>query len=117
MKFSARYDKFIELCRGKIPEIQVQGLNECPKINPIITPTPRDWFVDSFDWYVALKLIRGKVYGPFYRIDGDFFWPTIGNMYDVYSETKCFFGLEKPEKLDDGRLLFNIREDTSSDLN
>lgn len=68
-----KYIKFIELCRLTIPPIQAQGLEENPKINPRIIPEPRDWFMESFDWYVGLKLIRGEICGPFYRIDGVFF--------------------------------------------
>ncbi|MBI5181013.1 MAG: hypothetical protein HZA05_06385 [Nitrospirae bacterium] len=115
MKFTERYEKFINLCRNKIPEIQVRGLEKNPKINPTITPTPRDWFIDSFDWYVGLKLIRGETYGPFYRVDGEYFWPTIGNLYDIYSETKCFFGLEAPKNISEVELLYNIMKSTKRD--
>jgi len=115
MKFIERYEEFIKLCRGKIPEIQIKGLEDNPIINPTITPTPRDWFIDSFDWYVGLKLIRGKTYGPFYRVDGDYFWPTIGNLYNVYSESKCFFGLKPPKNIHDVERLYKIMNNTKRD--
>lgn len=115
MKFIERYEEFIKLCRDKIPEIQVKGLEDNPRIDPTIIPTPRDWFVDSFDWYVSLKLIRGERYGPFYRVDGDYFWPTIGNLYDVYSESKCFFGFTPPKNINDVERLYKIMENTKRD--
>lgn len=116
MKFTEKYNKFISLLKGNIPDIQLEGLENNPRINPTIDPTPRDWFIDSFDWHVGLKLLRGKKYGPFYRIDGDYFWPTIGNCYDIYSESKCFFGIEKPEKHKDAEDLYNLQSDTARDF-
>ncbi len=116
MKFSEKYNQFIALLKGNIPDIQLEGLENNPNINQTIIPTPRDWFIDSFDWYVGLKLIRGEVYGPFYRIDGDCFWPTIGNNYDIYSESKCFFGLEKPKTYKDAERLYKLQPDTSKDF-
>ena len=113
MTFIEQYKKFLNLCCEKIPKIQLDGLRDNPSINPTIIPTPRDWFIDSFDWYVGLKLIRGKIYGPFYRVDGDFFWPTIGNYYDVYSEEKCFFGLEAPKNNKDAERLYKMRPSTT----
>jgi hypothetical protein len=116
MKFTERYDTFINLCCGKIPDIQLHGLEENPKMNPTIIPEPRDWFLDSFDWYVGLKLLRGKIYGPFYRVEGDYFWPTIGNLYDVYSESQCFFGMERPTGIAHAQSLYNLRPDTPKDF-
>jgi len=112
MNFIDRYKEFIKKCKGIIPKIQLKGLEESPAINPTITPTPRDWFIETFDWYVGLKLIRGETYGPFYRVDGDFFWPTIGNYYDIYSEEKCFFGLEAPKDNNDVERLYKIQPAT-----
>ncbi len=115
MKFTERYEKFIKLCQGKMPPVQVQGLEKNPKINPTIIPEPRDWFIESFDWIVGLKLLRGETYGPFYRVDGDYFWPTIGNLYDKYSETACFFGMQKPKDIDEVKSLYNIMKSTKTD--
>ena len=115
MKFSEKYNQFISQLKDIIPETQLEGLENNPKINPTIIPTPRDWFIDSFDWYVGLKLIRGAKYGPFYRIDGNYFWPTIGNYYDIYSESKCFFGLEKPETQKDAERLYKLHPTTPKD--
>ena len=113
MKFVEKYNQFIKHLKGKIPDVQLLGLEENPRINPRIDPNPRDWFIDSFDWYVGLKLLKGEKYGPFYRVDGDYFWPTIGNLVDEYSESKCFYGLEKPTSTSDVQRLYNLKQETS----
>lgn len=110
MKFIQQYQEFIEKCAGKIPEIQI--LNELemnPQINKPIKPRPRQWFIDSFDWLIGLKLVYGISYGPFYRVDGDAFWPEIGNESDEYSEKKCFYGLEKPRDVKHARSLYDLQ--------
>ncbi|RZB33604.1 MAG: hypothetical protein SRB2_03870 [Desulfobacteraceae bacterium Eth-SRB2] len=112
MNFVETYTQFIKHLKGKIPDIQLKGLQEKPRINPKIDPNPRDWFIDSFEWYVGVKLLRGRKYGPFYRIDGDYFWPTIGNLVDEYSESKCFFGLEKPTTYQDAERLYKLQLST-----
>lgn len=116
MKFSEKFDDFINRLDRIIPKAQLGKIESNPIINPTIIPTPRDWFIDSFDWYIGLKLIRGGKYGPFYRIDGDYFWPTIGNYYDIYSESKCFFGIEKPEKHQDAERLYKLQPTTPKDF-
>ncbi len=109
-KFIKRYQEFIEKCAGKIPKIQIlHELEMNPQINRPITPTPRKWFIDSFDWVIGLKLVCSASYGPFYRVDGDSFWPVIGNESDVHSEKKCFFGLEKPKDVDDAQNLYDLQ--------
>jgi len=115
MKFIDRYQELVTKCSSKIPNVQIlHELEMCPRINAPITPTPREWFVASFDWYVGLKLICGASYGPFYRVDGNTFWPQIGNNHDVYSEKKCFFGLERPKDVEEAKRLYNMKEDTDT---
>ncbi len=119
-KFTDTYDDFIKICKGEksetklpiIPAIQIWELEYLPKINPKLESPPREWFLDAFDWMVAVQLIGGGTYGPFYRVDGDYFWPQIGNIYEEYSERKCFFGLERPINIDDVLKKYNIREET-----
>ena len=110
MKFVEQYQDFLKKCAGKIPEIQIlHELEINPLLNKPITPTPTKWFIDSFDWIIGLKLVCGASYGPFYRVDGDTFWPVIGNESDEYSEKKCFFGLEKPRDVDHAKSLYDLQ--------
>jgi hypothetical protein len=115
MKYIERYKDFLDKCKGKIPEIQfVQELELNPKIDLPISPPPRKWFVESFDWIIGMRLLCGGDYGPFYRIDGDIFWPMIGNQSDEYSENKCFFGLEKPKDTAHAERLYKFQSTTET---
>jgi hypothetical protein len=113
MTYIERYQDFLEKCEGKIPAIQyIQELKKNPKIDLPISPPPRKWFVESFDWIIGMRLLCGGKYGPFYRADGDIFYPMIGNNSDEYSECKCFFGLEKPKNVDHAKKLYNLQPET-----
>ena len=115
VKFTTRYNKCVQICRDLVPKEHISKLEYDPLINPPLKPLPRDWFVNSYTWYVGLKLIQGKRYGPFYRVDGDSFWPRIGNMENVYSQEKCFLGLERPIDVKDVERLYNIIPTTSTE--
>jgi len=60
MKFTDKYNLFIELCRGKnnstelLPNNQIDGLENNPILNQPLIPTPRDWFINTFEWYVGI---------------------------------------------------------------
>ena len=120
--FSQRYAKFIDICKGVysdkelIPYEQIFELEYNPRINPNLQPPPREWLIESFDWFVALRLIPGNNYGPFCRVDGNYFWPEIGNIYGLYTEKKCFYGLKMPINADDVERLYKPKKETLSDF-
>jgi hypothetical protein len=113
MKYIQRYQEFLNKCEGKIPEVQfIHELELNPKIDLPISPRPRKWFLEAFDWIIGIRLLCGGNYGPFYRIDGDNFWPMIGNQSDEYSESNCFFGLERPKDVSHAKQLYNFQPKT-----
>lgn len=118
--FASQYSRFLDLCRGsdisgtpRVPMPQVEGeLTRTPRLNPPLIPPAHDWFYQSFDWYVGLRLVAGARYGPFYKVDGEHFWPTIGTPTELYSETDCFFGLERPASPQEAEQLYQIKGET-----
>jgi len=116
--FADRFAELVKILRnGKlIPEIQIRELELNPVFNPELTIEPTGWWKYSFEWYVAIPLIDQGEYGPFYRVDGDHFWPHIGVPGDESSEKKCFFGLEKPKDQEDAKTKYNLRQDTPRDF-
>jgi hypothetical protein len=73
------------------------------------------WWRKSFDWYIVIEIIPGFSYGPFYRIDGDLFWPKIGIPGQDYSENKCFFQLKKPNGLEDAKEMYAPKAEWNDD--
>lgn len=116
MKFMQRFEELIGILkRGSIsiiPVVQIDELEHNPIFNPTLSIEPQDWWIESFDWYVAVEIISGGRYGPFYRIDGEHFWPQIGKPSNRFSEKKCFFGLEKPINDKDAKKKYKLQKDT-----
>lgn len=92
------------------PKPQCEHIKHFPNFNPALFPTPQDWWKTSYDWFIAIDLIPGVKYGPFYILQGDWFWPQIGTSEIIDSEKKCFFGLEKPESVEDAKKKYNLSE-------
>jgi len=113
-EFAQGFNKLMDLLEKEIgfPKPQCDHIKHYPDFNPPLEPHPQDWWRDSFDWYIAIDLIPCVEYGPFYILQGDWFWPQIGNPRIIDSEKKCFFGLEKPEHIKDAREKYNPREST-----
>lgn len=112
--FTKGFDGLINLLEEKIglPKPQCDHIKYYPDFNPPLDPQPQDWWRNAFDWYIAVDLIPGVEYGPFYILHDDWFWPQIGNPRVIDSEKKCFFGLEKPKTIKDAREKYNLREST-----
>ena len=113
-KFIDRFKEFIDLLRAEkiIPEVQIEELERNPVFNPGLSTEPQDWWKESFDWYVAVPAIANGLYGPFYRIDGEHFWPQIGIPDQRYSEKMCFPGLKKPMNQEEAQKLYNLKSET-----
>jgi hypothetical protein len=97
-----------------IPSVQLQQIKESGIIFPPLNPPPREWWEKSFECYFALDLLPCHEYGPFYRI-GDSkgkpkFWPRMGIPSEEFSESKCFYGLKKPEDTDKVEELYAPKE-------
>ena len=119
-KFVDRFSKLIKLLeKGKgnpiIPKPQITELEYHPTFNPTLNITPRDWWINSFEWFVAIEIVQDGSYGPFYRIGEEHFYPQIGNASEPYSERHCFYGLEKPRDKKHAKELYNIQDDTPMD--
>lgn len=93
-----------------IPFIQLEDLKKGIFINPELSPPPHEWLIKSFEWYFVLELLPEFTYGPFYRIDGNVFWPQIGIPNDIQSEKKCFYCLEKPKNIADAKRLYDLKD-------
>ncbi len=111
-----RIDKLFEILREKnlIPRIQLRKMQEAGIMSPPLNPPPQEWWVKSFECYFILDLLPCHKYGPFYRI-GDSkgdpnFWPQIGIPSDEFSESKCFYGLEKPRDVTEAKRLYAPKE-------
>ncbi len=107
-----RFEELIDILKRDsiIPKVQVDALEHRPVFDPILSIEPRIWWKDSFDWYVAIEIISGERYGPFYRTDGKDFLLQIGEQSDEFSEKKCFFGLEKPKNYEMRRKSIKCRK-------
>jgi hypothetical protein len=115
-------ERFVELMslletRIRLPKPQCDHIKHYPDINPPLEPQPQDWWRNAFDWYIAVELIPFVEYGPIYALHGNWFWPQIGNPRIVDSEKKCFFGLEKPNNIEDAKTKYNLHESTLKNLN
>ncbi len=102
--------KILEYC---IPAFQLKNLKNGVLRDPRLTITPQEWFVNSYEWFFALEILPGLEYGPFYRVDGDEFWPEIGNPDDIYSERKCFYGFRKPENIKRAKELLALKDENT----
>lgn len=111
--FLDKYRRFLDLVGECIPSVQVKELELHPDLSPPLMPPPLSWWINSFEWYVAVPLIVGGNYGPFYRIDGEHFWPQIGDPQVSNSEAKCFYGLEKPRDRVHAEKLYGLKPETS----
>jgi len=98
--FNKADELFNQILVGRIPTSQLDHLKRGVLLNPELTITPQKWFVDSYEWFFPLEILPGGEYGPFYRVDGEEFWPQIGSPDDTYSENKCFFGFRKPDNIE-----------------
>jgi hypothetical protein len=92
-----------------IPKIQLQQIRRGVVRNPPLSPCPQQWWKVSFEWYIILHLLPGFEYGPFYRIDDSWFWPQIGIQADESSEKKCFYGLKRPENVEEAIRLYELK--------
>lgn len=114
-KFIERFGDLISTLKNEdsplIPKVQIEELEYYPIFNPELTVSPRDWWKHSFDWFVVIPVIPGGEYGPFYRIGGPHFWPTIGNSNEVYSENQCFYGLKKPKNKQEAKDLYKLQNE------
>ncbi len=109
-KASKLLDEVLKRC---IPAFQLDNLKNGILLNPRLSVAPQQWFVDSFEWFFALDLLPGERYGPFYRVDGDEFWPQIGNPDDTFSENKCFYGFRKPSNVKEAKEWFGPKADNA----
>jgi hypothetical protein len=108
-EFTEKFNKLMGLLEKLgFPKPQCEHIKHFPDINPALFPTPLDWWKTSYDWFIAIELIPGAEYGPFYILHGDWFWPQIGTAEIVDSEKKCFFGLQKPESVKDAQEKYNL---------
>ncbi|MFH1386770.1 MAG: hypothetical protein ABIH50_03790 [bacterium] len=113
-EFVERFKKLLNLLKN-IPASQLREIELNPQFNPRLDPQPSDIFATCFDWYLALPLIPGGSYGPFYRVDGDHFWPQDSDGANPFSEKKYFFGLEEPKNQKDAQEKYNMRKETPKD--
>ncbi len=97
--FNKALELFNEILRGRIPISQLDQLKNGVLLNPELSISPQKWFVESYGWFFPLEILPGVEYGPFYRVNGDEFWPQIGSPDDTYSENKCFYGFRKPPNI------------------
>jgi hypothetical protein len=108
-EFKDRFTKLMGLIEViGLPKPQLEHIKHHPNFNPPLFPQPQDWWKKSFDWFIAVELMPGVEYGPFYILHGDWFWPQIGTPEVIDSEKNCFFGLEKPDNVDDAKTRYNL---------
>ena len=107
--FTFRFTELIRLLKEiGCPKPQLEFIKHDPVFNPLLAPKPQDWWKASFDWFIAIELIPGNRYGPFYVMHGEWFWPQIGEPEILYSEKKCFLGLEKVKTKDEAKKKYNL---------
>jgi hypothetical protein len=92
-----------------IPEIQLHQIKEGVVLNPSLSITPQNWWVESFDWFFALDILPAFNYGPFFHVYDHKFWPQIGTPADIFSEKNCFYGLQKPKDINEAEQLYDLR--------
>ena len=110
IKASELFNKILDGC---IPKFQLNQLKNGVLLNPKLSVTPQQWFVDSYEWFFPLEILPGEEYGPFYRVDGEEFWPQIGSPDHIYSENKCFYGFRKPENVNEVKELFGPKSENT----
>jgi hypothetical protein len=111
--FNKASELFNEILKGCIPVFQLENLKNGVLLNPKLSIAPQQWFVDSFEWFFPLEILPELKYGPFYRVDGDEFWPQVGSPDDIYSENKCFYGFQKPENVEKVKELFGPKSENT----
>ena len=120
-KHARRFHELICLLKGRfnqskslIPEPQLYQIEHNPSLNPRLVPKPKKFFFESFDgWFIVLDLIPGGKYGPFYRVDGDHFWPRHSDGNNPRSEAKYFYGLKKPKTQKEAKEMYAPQATTS----
>ncbi len=117
-EFAERFTELMTLLENqlRLPKPQCEHIKHYPDFNPPLDPPPQDWWINAFDWYIAVDLIPGVEYGPFYILHGDWFWPQIGNPRIIDSEKKCFFGLERPDNVGDAINKYSPHETTRENM-
>jgi hypothetical protein len=108
-EFATKYNNLMELLpKIGLPQPQCEHIKRHPIINPNLDPLPQNWWTDSFEWFIAIELIPGVQYGAFYILHDDWFWPQIGDQELIFSEKKCFFGLEIVKNIHEAEKKYKI---------
>ena len=115
-EFIERFNGLIAILENiRIPAPQLREIKSNPRFNPQLKPRPFQLFLECFEWYLFLPLIPGGIYGPFYRIDGDHFWPQDSDGISPFSEIKYFYGLKKPANQKEAMEKYKMMPDTPKD--